>query len=203
MLSFIQPADYSVLITDEQLSQITTDQTDIDTCLLQSEEEIKEYLRHRYDVEYDMRSVTINDDGLNIQAAKDDRLYIIDSGKFYLCILDSINNPITDTTYFTQVDDRNQKLVQITIDVFLYHLHTRLNPRNIPDHRKIRYDGNGNIETRMNAIKWLMMVQKGTITPLLTPMLDDEGEQLETGQSIIYGSSKVTVTGTKRNFTGF
>ncbi|GAF75756.1 unnamed protein product [marine sediment metagenome] len=203
MLSFIQPTDYSVLITDEQLAQITTEQSDIDTCILQSEEEIKEYLRHRFDVDFDMRVVTTPADPATVTALKDARLYDGTAKLYYLCIADATAQPLTNTAFFTQIDDRNQKLVQITIDVFLYHLHTRLNPRNIPTHRKIRYDGDGDIQKSMNAIKWLTMVQKGTIAPNLTVILDDDGEQLDSGQSIIYGNSKINIRGANRNFTGF
>ena len=57
MATFILPQDYDVLITDDQLTQVTTDPNNIAVCLLQSEEEVKEYLRHRFDVATDMRPV--------------------------------------------------------------------------------------------------------------------------------------------------
>lgn len=204
MSAFILPFDYSVLITDEQLAQITTSQINIDTCLAQSEEEVKEYLRHRFDVEFDMRGVTTPADPNSVTAVKDSRLYDLTGEQIYLCILDSTAQPLTNTTYFTAIDDRNQKLIQIVTDVFLYHLHARLNPRNIPEHRRIRYDGDGDIQKAMSAIKWLLMVQKGTIAPNLTPALDEDGEQLSTGQSIIYGNSpNPNLSNTRDNsFTG-
>lgn len=202
-MSFILERDYSVLITGEQLTQITENQDDINVCLLQSEEEVKEYLRHRFDVGLDMRTITTVADPAQITATVTDRLFDAAADKLYLCIKDAVNLPLSNTDYFTQTDDRNQKLVQVTIDVFLYHLHTRLNPRNIPQHRKIRYDGDGDISNAMSAIKWLLMVQKGTVTPDLTPALDEDGEQLATGQSIIYGNSKTYVRRDKYdNLTG-
>ena len=186
-MSFILDRDYSVLITDDQLGQITSNQTDVDVCLAQSEEEVKEYCRHRFDMAFDMRSFQISATGTGVTAVATDRIYQSATGKLYICTADATSESLTDTNFFTEQDDRNQKLVQVTVDVFLYHLHTRLNPRNVPMHRKIRYDGDGDIQKAMSATKWLLMVQKGTITPSLTPILDAEGEQPDSGQSIEYG----------------
>ena len=189
MATFILPEDYDVLITAEQLTQVTTDQENIDVCLRQSEEEVKEYLRHRFDVATDMRPVTSVAADAGVTAAVNDRILQTTSNIFYVCTAAATSEDLTDTNFFSVGDDRNQKLVQVTVDVFLYHLHTRLNPRNVPTHRKIRYDGDGDIDKAMSATKWLLMVQKGTITPALTPTLDDDGEEVQDGQSIIYGAS--------------
>ena len=189
MTSFILPQDYDVLITDDQLTQVTTDQKNIDVCLLQSEEEVKEWLRHRFDVEFDMRPFQISSTGTGVTATKDDRIYQSTTEIFYICTADATSESLTDTNFFTVQDDRNRKLVQVVVDVFLYHLHTRLNPRNIPVHRRLRYDGDGDIEKAMSAVKWCSMVQKGTITPALTPSLDEDGEEIQDGQSVIWGKS--------------
>jgi hypothetical protein len=189
MATFILPQDYDVLITDDQLTQVTTNQNNIDVCLQQSEEEVKEWLRHRFDVEFDMRAfkVVAGDDG--VTATKDDRIFQSTSGILYLCTVDATSESLPDTNFFIVQDDRNRKLVQVVVDVFLYHLHTRLNPRNIPIHRRLRYDGDGDIEKAMSAVKWCSMVQKGTITPALTPSLDEDGEEIQDGQSVIWGKS--------------
>ena len=189
MASFILPQDYDVLITDDQLTQVTTDQNNIDVCIEQSEEEVKEYLRHRFDVVFDMRPFQISSTGTGVTAIINDRIYQSTTKIFYICKADATSESLTDTNFFIVQDDRNQKLVQVVIDVFLYHLHTRLNPRNIPAHRKIRYDGDGDIDKAMSATKWCLMVQKGTITPALTPVLDADGEPEQDGQSIIWGTS--------------
>ncbi len=47
----------------------------------------------------------------------------------------------TDKTKFTAGDNRSAKLLQVVIDVFLYHIHSRISPRNIPMLREIRYMG--------------------------------------------------------------
>lgn len=188
-MAFIIDNDYLILIQAEQLEQITDDPALIAECLAQAEEEVKEYTRHRFDMVHEMRTVNITADGLGITASAEDRFYNQADKLFYLCIKDATGQDLNNSEYFTQTDDRNKKLIQVVTDVFLYHLHTRLNPRNIPTHRVIRYDGNGNIETAMSATKWLLMVQKGTLTPDLKVYKDEDGEPDSVGHSVIYGTS--------------
>lgn len=54
--------------------------------------------------------------------------------------------------------DRDPQLLNYIIDICLYHLHTRLTPRNIPEIRQTRYD---------NAVSWLKMCAYGDVTPKL------------------------------------
>ncbi len=64
---------------------------------------------------------------------------------------------------YTLGDNRSQQLVMMMIDITLYHVHSRIAPRNIPALRGNRYDA---------AIKWLEMANTGTITaniPILQP----------------------------------
>lgn len=53
---------------------------------------------------------------------------------------------------FVAEDNRNQQMVNYMIDVVLYHLHSRIAPRNIPDIRVKRYD---------DSIAWLKQCAKG------------------------------------------
>lgn len=71
----------------------------------------------------------------------------------------------SNTNFFTLGDNRSQQLVMYCIDIVLYHVHSRISPRNIPQLRMDRYDG---------AIQWLKEAggQDTAITaaiPLLVP----------------------------------
>ena len=55
-------------------------------------------------------------------------------------------------------DDRDAQLVNYICDLTLFHLHSRISPRNIPELRVTRYD---------NAIAWLKMCAMGDVTPKL------------------------------------
>ena len=80
----------------------------------------------------------------------------------------------TDTDYFTAGDNRNQQIVMYLIDITLYHLHSRINPRNIPDLRKERYDGN-NPQQNGGAIAWLKRVASGDLTADLPNIIAQQG----------------------------
>ncbi len=87
----------------------------------------------------------------------------------------------TNLTYFTKGDNRNPQIKMYLIDIILYHLHSRLNPRNIPELRNIRYDGNSSLQTG-GAIGWLKNVEKGKVN-LNVPEIEPKQ-----GGSIRFGS---------------
>ena len=47
---------------------------------------------------------------------------------------------VTDATKWAQADNRSAQMVMIAVDITLYHIHARINPRNIPELRIQRYD---------------------------------------------------------------
>lgn len=80
----------------------------------------------------------------------------------------------TNTTYWTAGDNRTQSVLMIVIDITLFHLHSRISPRNIPDLRKDRYT---------NAIQMLQAFARGEMTAKL-PVI-----QPKSGQRIRYGGN--------------
>ncbi len=69
----------------------------------------------------------------------------------------------TDDDFWTAGDNRSAMIVQKTMDVCLYHLHSRIAPRNIPQLRMDRY---------ASATAYLQAIAEGLITadiPLLQP----------------------------------
>lgn len=81
----------------------------------------------------------------------------------------------SDATKWTLGDNRNQQVKTYLIDICLYHLHSNINPRNIPQLRIDRYN---------NAINWCKMVNRGEITADLPEILPTQG------QVISYSSNK-------------
>jgi hypothetical protein len=96
---------------------------------------------------------------------------------------------VVASNYWIEGDNRNQMILQIMIDVVLYHIFSRIQPRNIPDLRKERYDGN-DPNQNSGAIGYLKRVQKGTVD-LDLPVHNDQ----ERGQVFSFGSE------TKQNFS--
>lgn len=77
----------------------------------------------------------------------------------------------SDNTYWTYGDNRNQQVKVYMIDVCLYHLHSNINPRNIPQLRIDRYN---------NALNWCKMVNRGEITANLPEILPVQGQVIST-----------------------
>lgn len=65
-------------------------------------------------------------------------------------------------------NNRNPLILMYMIDIVLYHIHARINPKFIPDIRKDRYDV---------AISWLIKVARGELNPDL-PKIDNSETSL-------------------------
>lgn len=87
-----------------------------------------------------------------------------------------------DDTKWTEGDNRNQQIVMYLIDITLFHLFSSVAPRNIPDLRKERYDGN-NATQNGGAIAWLKRVASGDITADLPNILPQQGMSIRWGNS--------------------
>lgn len=64
-------------------------------------------------------------------------------------------------------DQRNPVVLMYLIDLTLYHIHSNISPRNIPELRGIRYEA---------AITWLKMVASGKINPDLPTKDEDNAD---------------------------
>ncbi|HXR84321.1 MAG TPA: hypothetical protein VN722_08435 [Hanamia sp.] len=106
----------------------------------------------------------------------------------------AINTQLSNTTFWTLGDNRDQKLVMICVDIILYHLHCRIAPRNIPDLRIMRYMGNHeDRETRGQrvlyptycALGWLQAATIGDdITPELSIIQPSSGSRIRFGGNV-------------------
>ncbi|MCT4580828.1 MAG: DUF1320 domain-containing protein [Flavobacteriales bacterium] len=65
--------------------------------------------------------------------------------------------------------DRNELILIYTIDIMLYDLHSRINPRKIPDLRRTRYK---------EAMEWLKQVQQGELCAELPKAVNNNGQQI-------------------------
>jgi len=88
----------------------------------------------------------------------------------------------TNTLYWTAGDNRNQQIVMHLMDITLYHLHSRINPRNVPDLRKERYDGNSPNQSG-GAIAFLKRVGKGDVSLDCPTLIPDQGLSIRWGNS--------------------
>ena len=77
---------------------------------------------------------------------------------------------------------RSAKLVQIITDITLYHIHSRISPRNISELRVKRYD---------DQIAFLKAVSKGTLTMDLAVLTSAPTSNIEYGTNESYGSQSL------------
>jgi hypothetical protein len=111
---------------------------------------------------------------------------LAENNTFYTCIADTTAGILpTDTNYFTAGDNRNPLIVEYTVDIVLYNIHSKISPRAIPDVRRTRYDGFGNLKEGDSAIASLIQVQKGNVT-LDLPVIEPTVQNTE---RVAYGSS--------------
>jgi hypothetical protein len=87
-----------------------------------------------------------------------------------------------DTTYWIKGDNRNQQIVMYLIDCVLYHLHSRINPRNIPELRAIRYDGANSFQSG-GVIGWLKKVGSDDVTADLPKIIPQQGISIRWGSN--------------------
>jgi hypothetical protein len=85
------------------------------------------------------------------------------------------NEDPNDSQFFSTSDNRDAQMVLYLCDIVLYHLHTRIAPRNIPDLRVKRYD---------DAIAWLRMCAEGNVTPNLPLIKPKQGNRIRYGGGI-------------------
>jgi phage gp36-like protein len=67
---------------------------------------------------------------------------------------------------------RDPQLLAYIIDIALYHLHSRIAPRNVPELRLTRYE---------NAVAWLKMCAYGDVTPKLEVITPAQGNRIRYG----------------------
>lgn len=71
--------------------------------------------------------------------------------------------------------NRDPQLLAYIIDIALFHLHSRIAPRNVPELRQTRYD---------NAIAWLKMCAFGDVTPKLLVKTPAQGNRIRYGGNV-------------------
>lgn len=86
----------------------------------------------------------------------------------------------TATIFSRTGTDRNALIVMYAVDILLYHIHSRLNPNQIPQLRIDRYD---------MAIAWLKAAGAGTVAADL-PGKPDTEQTTATGNIIYSGDTK-------------
>jgi phage gp36-like protein len=148
---FLIKKDYQIQIQLDHLNQIMdSDDSVLHEGELAAIEEMQSYLRSRYKVEEIFFPVLEYSSGNTYTSGST----VHSSDLLYTSLVDNNNLPLSDQTAWEAGDRRNQLLVLYLVDIVLYHLHSRLSPRNVPENRFLRYE---------TAINWLKAISKGSL----------------------------------------
>lgn len=149
-MSFLTSADYGLQIRQE-LRDLVTDgsSTLLNDAGLAAQVEMESYLRGRYDV-------------TKIFTAPNATPAVPANG----------STPAVPA----KPDMRNRQVVMYLVDMALYHLHSRQNPRNVPQIRQDRYD---------HAISWLKMARKGELSVGLPELPDTNADGSPNNDTIL------------------
>lgn len=106
----------------------------------------------------------------------------------------TVPSVITNTTQWAVGDNRCQQVLTAAIDITLYHVHSRIAPRNIPELRVFRYMGSDNDRVQVHgrgvqfpeysALGLLQACAEGRVTPSLTVKQPRQGGRIRYGGKI-------------------
>jgi len=175
---FLRKSDYFSQIQEDNLDTVIEDITGTPTLIFLTDKEaaasveVQSYLRHRYDVAKIFKPLLSYDNAVTYQPGE----WVVDgpveTGIIYTATVETLGNLPTDTNFWKAEDGRNPLMKTYLIDVTLYHVHSRISPRNIKALVMSRRD---------EAVKWLKMVSKGDISldlPEITEETPSGGDRI-------------------------
>lgn len=99
----------------------------------------------------------------------------------------------TNTTYWTKGDNRDQQMLIYLLDIALYHAHTRIAAKNVPERIMFRYmgrpedaaikDGKTTFPS-YSALGWLQACGLGHVTPALPLKQPKQGNRVRFGGNV-------------------
>lgn len=180
---FLRKTDYFKRIQEDDLDVIIEDVTGtpLDAFLFDMQAaalaEVQSYLRNRYNVAKIFAPLAVWDVSKAYEIGEYVVISPLESGAIYTALTDNTGlDPTANPNDWELNDSRDALMKLYLIDVTMYHIHSRINPRNIQALAMSRRD---------EAVKWLKMVSKGEIQlDLPVNELDEE----TSGERISWGS---------------
>ena len=152
---FLKQSDFNNLITQDHLNQVIgNDGNVLAQAMDEAESEIKSYLRGKFDLDVIFLTYPEFDSATSYVGANNPIVW--SNGILWTTAADVLAGASAPPNApWTATDPRDARIKQIYKDITLYHLHSGISPRNIPDLRVVRYK---------DAISWLKMVKKGDLS---------------------------------------
>lgn len=193
-MPYVLNKDFNRFITPEDLNNLTCGDPSVwQLAEVSALEEVKSYLRNRYDVsgEFD---IPLHNSSLPYPVGSRVLLQTGAHQGVYSALQEvPAGSSITDTSFWAVTDLRNAKLVSAVTLIMLYENYTRLNGTEIPGWLQLRYDG-GDMRQTAGIIGYLKMIQKGTVEPNIPLRADVAQGTSQNGNAIAFGVATGVVT---------
>lgn len=177
-MEFLTPIDISVYIKPEYYNQITTDTNLRDMAERIMISEVTSYLTYRFVTEEIFRGYGTVSVGQyvenNSRVLYNNNIYVVNNEAGLTMSTSPNNFPTSPLQSYWKNDDRPFHLVKLCVDIFIWHLMTRVQPQRIEESRRMLY---------LDAIEQILQYAKGTQTLIGAP---ERPENM--GVSIIWGS---------------
>lgn len=121
---------------------------------------VQDHLRNTYDLD----AIFISINAYSNSATYSEGDYVHSNWEIYKAKVDS-PGALTNNDDWEKGDPRNQRLVEVIVDIAVYNMHSRLTPSNIPQIRIERYE---------SATSWCEMVLKNQLNPGLPKLTANE-----------------------------
>lgn len=171
---FLIDADIKQAIEADERAQITeADDSIMNFGISYATAEIASFLGQQFDMDYELRDVSLYNNSHAYSV--DDRVSYNNSGttSVYTCTVAGTGNAPTDPTHW-KGDDRNVLLVSKCLDIAIFTIFRRINPRFESDLRMKRHN---------DAINWLRDVRdKNAMQPKLKKIIaTPDGGRMRSG----------------------
>ena len=172
--TFLTDADIKTAIREDLLSKFAENDTELQKYIRKTErtaiQQIKSKIRDRYDVALIFPVIT----QWKLAKQYNEGEYVYNEGVIYIALSNNINLvPANEPTTWEMRDPRHDLIINYCVDITLFHLHKRINPRKIPDLRK---------DTYTEALAWFELLKIGEESPDL-PFLEDGEEYIPWGSN--------------------
>ena len=138
---FLTDEDIIQQIKQDLLENIIANETERQTKIRKAEASVLKQIRSKAGKWYDLDTVLISIKQWNTITNYLVGQYVYDEGVIYYALQDNTDlKPSANSLFWKSNDPRHELLVMYAVDMVLYHLHSLVNPRKIPDLRKERYN---------------------------------------------------------------
>lgn len=174
MYEYITDKDLQTYIRQDLLDKFASTQDELNVFIQKAEKTAVEQVKSKMNDRYDLTQIFVQIQDYDETKPFITGDYVCFENEVYLATSDNSGSvPSESPDVWTQSDPRFSLLISIIIDMTLYHLHKRINPRKVPELRTNAYN---------EAIKWLNDIRNNKENPNF-PLLESGSQYIPWGSN--------------------